>query len=293
MSLLLLFPSSGGGPATHEGSGAATLPILTASGTAKRALKGSGTPSLPVLTASGTAKRGLKGSGTPTLPVLTASGAGKKARSGSGAATLPALTATGAGKKARSGSGAVVLPILTASGTAKRGLKGSGSPSLPILTADGAGSVIAPGVSEGDGTTSLPLLTASGVGVVVPLVLTEIPGPGGSGYPVYWQGKRRKRRLEEQPNLHLKKVLDDVVNELYGELTEDDVPPAVQAKAAKLVKPFVAQKDKKLAIPPPAAVDWAALERDATRVRQLIALWRKQEEDVEIEAEDEYLLLMG
>ena len=119
------------------------------------------------------------------------------------------------------------------------------------------------------------------------------PTPGGSGYPVYWQGKRRKKRLEEQPNLHLKKVLDDVVNELYGELTEDDVPPAVQAKAAKLVKPFVAQKDKKLAIPPPAAVDWAALERDATRVRQLIALWRKQEEDVEIEAEDEYLLMMS
>ena len=117
--------------------------------------------------------------------------------------------------------------------------------------------------------------------------------PGGSGYPVYWQGKRRKKRLEDQPNLHLKKVLDDVVNELYGELTEDDVPPAVQAKAAKLVKPFVAQKDKKLAIPPPAAVDWAALERDATRVRQLIALWRKQEEDVEIEAEDEYLLMMS
>jgi hypothetical protein len=122
---------------------------------------------------------------------------------------------------------------------------------------------------------------------------TVVVGPGGSGYPVYWQGKRRKRRLEEQPNLHLKKVLDDVVNELYGELTEDDVPPAVQAKAAKLVKPFVAQKDKKLAIPPPAAVDWAALERDATRVRQLIALWRKQEEDVEIEAEDEYLLMMS
>ena len=122
---------------------------------------------------------------------------------------------------------------------------------------------------------------------------TVVVGPGGSGYPVYWQGSRRKRRLEEQPNLHLKKVLDDVVNELYSELTEDDVPPAVQAKAAKLVKPFVAQKDKKLAIPPPAAVDWAALERDATRVRQLIALWRKQEEDVEIEAEDEYLLLIG
>ena len=45
---------------------------------------------------------------------------------------------------------------------------------------------------------------------------TGIVGPGGAGYPVYWQGKRRKRRLEDQPNLHLKKVLDDVVNELSG-----------------------------------------------------------------------------
>lgn len=115
---------------------------------------------------------------------------------------------------------------------------------------------------------------------------------GGSGYPVYWQGSRRKRRLEEQPNLHLKKVLDDVVAELYGELTEDDVPAAVQAKAAKLVKPFVQPKDKKLAIPPEAAVDWTALERDAARVRQIIALWRKQEFDAEIEAEDEYLLMV-
>jgi hypothetical protein len=123
-------------------------------------------------------------------------------------------------------------------------------------------------------------------------VTSTVPGPGGSGYPVYWQGKRRKRRLEEQPNLHLKKVLDDVVAELYGELTEDDVPKAVQAKAAKLVKPFVEQKSKKLAIPPESAVDWTALERDASRVRQIIALWRKQEFDAEIEAEDEYLLLV-
>lgn len=117
--------------------------------------------------------------------------------------------------------------------------------------------------------------------------------PGGSGYPVYWQGKRRKRRLEEQPNLHLKKVLDDVVAELYGELTEDEVPPEVQAKAAKLVKPFVKKTDKKLAIPPEAAVDWQALEKDAARVRQLVALWRKHEVEAEIDAEDEYLLLMA
>jgi hypothetical protein len=135
-------------------------------------------------------------------------------------------------------------------------------------------------------------VTISGQDLSCEIAIRRGQTPGGSGYPVYWQGRRRKRRLEDQPNLHLKKVLDDVVNELYGELTEDDVPPAVQAKAAKLVKPFVEQKSKKLAIPPESAVDWTALERDASRVRQIIALWRKQEFDAEIEAEDEYLLLV-
>ena len=111
--------------------------------------------------------------------------------------------------------------------------------------------------------------------------------------PDRWTVNRRKRRLEEQPNLHLKKVLDDVVAELYGELTEDDGPAEVQAKAAKLVKPFVAKKSKTLAIPPEAAVDWAALEKDAARVRQIVALWRKHELEVEIDAEDEYLLMIA
>ncbi len=172
------------------------------------------------------------------------------------------------------------------------------------LTGVSANDIAASGALSINGTADLDaigqLLAAGSIFITGVAALTSgavdagVAGiPGGSGYPVYWQGKRRKRRLEEQPNLHLKKVLDDVVNELYGELTEDDVPPAVQAKAAKLVKPFVAKKSKTLAIPPVAAVDWAALERDATRVRQLIALWRKQEEDVEIEAEDEYLLMMS
>ena len=76
-------------------------------------------------------------------------------------------------------------------------------------------------------------------------------------------------------------------------MTEDDVPPAVQAKAAKLVKSFVAKKSKTLAIPPESAVDWSALEKDAARVRQIIALWRKHELDAEIDAEDEYLLMMS
>jgi formylmethanofuran dehydrogenase subunit C len=115
---------------------------------------------------------------------------------------------------------------------------------------------------------------------------------GGAGYPVYWQGKRRRKRLEDQPNLHLRKILDDVVNELYGELTDDDVPQEVQAQAAQLVKPFVDRADRKVAIPLPSAVDWSALERDAKRVRALIRLWREQEWERQILDEDDFMLMM-
>lgn len=195
MSLLLLFPSSGG-PATHEGSGAATLPVLTASGTAQRGLKGSGSPSLPVLTATGTAKRGLNASGAATLPVLTATGAGKKARSGSGAATLPTLTATGAGKKGRAGTGAATLPILTATGTATRGLKGSGTAVLPILTA--TGDALVEGAFLGDGAATLPVITASGEGSVTSASGEAERPTGGYAAENYAAIERaRRRRLKE------------------------------------------------------------------------------------------------
>ena len=172
------------------------------------------------------------------------------------------------------------------------------SPSADDIAAAGALSITgsaglsATGTLEAAGLVAIIGAANLDDGAVAPAPTVTF-GPGGAGYPVDWQGKRRKKRLEDQPNLHLKKVLDDVVNELYGELTEDDVPQEVQVKAAKLVKPFVKKNDKKLAIPPEAAVDWQALEKDAARVRQIIALWRKHELEVEIEAEDEYLLMMA
>jgi hypothetical protein len=39
---------------------------------------------------------------------------------------------------------------------------------------------------------------------------TQAPGEHGAGYPVGWQGKRKKLTLAQQPNKHLKKLLDDV-----------------------------------------------------------------------------------
>ena len=109
---------------------------------------GAGTPTLPLLTASGTAKRALKGSGTPTLPLLTADGSGTAAEDVS------------------SGSGAGALPLLTASGTGTKARKGSGTPSLALLTAAGSGSIIVAGAITGDGAADLPPLAAAGLGTV-------------------------------------------------------------------------------------------------------------------------------
>lgn len=78
------------------------------------------------------------------------------------------------------------------------------------------------GIGLGNGTAATALrvtLPTDGTGVVGLNagsnnigdvdVLSVIPGTGGAGYPVDWQGKRKKLTLKQQPNKHLKKLLDD------------------------------------------------------------------------------------
>jgi hypothetical protein len=178
------------GTATLEGTGAATLPLLTASGAgaAWTTLAGEGAATLPLLTASGagTILELLEGSGTPSLPLLTASGSGAAwtTLAGSGEATLPLLTASGAGEVSEkapvSGSGAATLPLLTASGegVSWSTYAGSGTPSLPLLTASGSGDVRV--LRQGSGTPSLPLLTASGAGKA----WTTLEGAGTPSLPL-------------------------------------------------------------------------------------------------------------
>jgi hypothetical protein len=238
------------GAATFSGSGAATLPILTASGTGKRSLKGSGTPSLPLLTGSGTGKRALKGSGALSLPLLTAAGTGKKERSGSGAATLPLLTASGSGKKARSGSGAASLPLLDADGTGKRALLGSGEPELPLLTADGEGEVVEPGVSSGSGEATLPLLTASGEGEIVAATPEPPAEERSGGYPPVpdlrdqYEAQRRERlrKLRERDELE-ERELQREADRLESHLINEGViqPPDDMARIRALMAQYEAE----------------------------------------------------
>lgn len=162
------------------GSGALTLPAITASGTGTRtvpAFTGTGTVTLPALTASGagaTVPPAFTGSGVLGLPGLSAAGTGTStapAFTGSGSLALPSMTAVGSGATtppAFTGTGPLALPKLTAAGvgtTTPPNFDGSAALILPGLTATGSGTVLQPG-SGGAGALTLPTITASGVGTV-------------------------------------------------------------------------------------------------------------------------------
>jgi hypothetical protein len=164
-----------GGATTYTGSGAVTLPLITASGSGRIIRKGSGAVTLPLLTASGSGDvtppgpATHEGAGATTLPLITASGSGRIIRKGSGAVTLPLLTASGAGKRTVKGTGSPALPLLSAAGAGKRAVKGSGAPQLPLLAAAGTGKKTV----KGTGSPTLPLLTALGSGINGELPVTQ------------------------------------------------------------------------------------------------------------------------
>lgn len=181
-------------PPEITGSGALTLPALTASG--------SGSSTVPVFTGAG--ELGLSpltatGSGTTTVPVFTGTGAlgltaltasGEGATtvpvfSGTGSVVLPALVASGAGESTIpvfTGAGVLDLPALTASGTGMvenpPGVTGSGALALPALEASGTGTSTVP-VFSGSGAILFPPLEATGVGAVT------VPAVTGAGAIVF------------------------------------------------------------------------------------------------------------
>jgi hypothetical protein len=85
------------GAAGITGSGALTLPAITASGTGVASATGAGALTLPAVTATGAGTASATGTGNLTLPALTTSGTGTASATGSGTLTLPAVTASGFG----------------------------------------------------------------------------------------------------------------------------------------------------------------------------------------------------
>jgi hypothetical protein len=115
---------------------------------------------------------------------------------------------------------------------------------------------------------------------------------GGAGYPVDWQTKRRKRTLKEQPEKHLRAILDRVVAEYYGEIVASDAPQAVKAEAGKLVKPFADKQARFKFVPPVAQVDWKALQRDSDAVAAIIRIWSDEIAQRDIDEDDDDILMM-
>ena len=146
-------------------------------------------------------------------------------------------------------------------------------------------------VLAGFGSTgSVSLIVTSGyVSGSAPVSPVVTVPQGGAGHPVYWQGKRRKAKLEEQPNKHLRYILDKVVSEYYGEIIAADLPQAVKREAAAIVKPFVDKKTQ--GIPKPEVVDWVALQRDADSIGALLQIWHEELLAKEIEKEDEQFMM--
>lgn len=145
------------GTATHSGSGAASLPLVTATGDGGTRAIGPFTRLGPM----GTAAR-LYGEFTKAAAVE---------HEGSGAPGLPLVTADGSGKKER---------------------KGSGTPSLPLVASTGIG--IKSGETAGDGTPSLPILTAAGDGTVDHLDTAQ-PTGGWAHYFRAEQAALRRKHL--------------------------------------------------------------------------------------------------
>jgi hypothetical protein len=179
--LFMPAPVAAGGSAT--GTGAMSIPAITALGSGIAAHKGTGTPSIPLPTSAGSGIASHKGSGTPSVPAFTAAGTGRDSTMrgtgslsvtvtgagigiashvGTGAMSIPAITAAATGARGPAGSGAASIPLPTMSGTGIASHPGSGAMSIPAVTLAGTGR---DGTVTGTGAMSIPRPTSTGVGV--------------------------------------------------------------------------------------------------------------------------------
>lgn len=159
-----------------DGTGSATLPIITVSGAASKdsGETASGSASLPVITVTASATVERSTSASVTLPSITASGAAAVERPASGTVTLPSITTGGTAAVSRDASAAVDLPSLTVSGSAVAGKVASGTVSVSVPTVSGQAAVERPVA----GTTVLPSITASGAAAVTRHGTAAVTLPG-------------------------------------------------------------------------------------------------------------------
>lgn len=163
-----------GSPASITGTGAATNPAATASGTAVRRLASSPTIAITPATAAGTAIRRVTGTGAITTGLPTVEGEGdvtgaSEEITGTGALSNPAATSSGTGTRHvldLPGEIALTGPVATLSGegtveAASDGVTGTGAATIAPATSVGTGKR----GSLGTGAIALSIATTSGTAV--------------------------------------------------------------------------------------------------------------------------------
>ena len=121
-------------------------------------------------------------------------------------------------------------------------------------------------------------------------VVQQGPGGGGGGW-----GRKRVTKPETWAQRHPVKALDALIDsavakQLYGDLTEQDIPVAVQAKAAAVIRQDAKSEAQ---VPAVQAVDWTAVQADADKVAKLVALWQEYDRKQRILAADEEWMMLG
>jgi len=191
-----------GGPTQVNGTGAATLGAIAASGTGQVTVLGSGTAPLDVFAASGTGVAVVLGAGTAPLGAITGLG-GTFSVFGSGSATF-SLNASGTGKVTSFGTGTAPLGTANASGVGS-GATVVGGTGLASFDLNASGLGVA--TVLGSGSAQLGSMGNSLIQVLVffPLFRKQTTMLAGSlrySYPVsftVWKDENGVWRAQETP----------------------------------------------------------------------------------------------
>lgn len=109
----------------------------------------------------------------------------------------------------------------------------------------------------------------------------EQPSTAGAGYPVDWQGKRRKLKLKERPRAHLDAILEKVV----ADYRAAKVPPAVIERATAEAKAVLEEMEVEVAEDNEVEADLQSIQQESSVVRGIMRrarMARLQRDDAEI-----------
>jgi hypothetical protein len=206
------------------GTGAGTIPAITAAATGKHGVKGATAAAISAISASGTGKHSVKGTGAATLSAVSASGVGKHGVKGTAAATIADLTGSAQGKHGVTaiaaatapasiaaaigifggvtGTAVAVTPISSGAAIGMHGVKGQGVAQLYAFTGVGQAKH---GV-KGAGQVTIPQVVAHGIGY---LDVQEVTGEGAAiisvliadGYGLTGNGQISVRKLLVLPEI--------------------------------------------------------------------------------------------